>query len=61
MIQKVEEMDEYTLKRWMALIEGVNHILDHGKKAGISSEDINLSQNHLVDFIDERTERIKIV
>lgn len=61
MIQKAEEMDEYTLKRWMALIEGVNHILDHGKKAGVAIDEINLSQNHLVDFIDERTEKIKLV
>lgn len=61
MAKKVEDMDKYELKRWAALIEGVNLIVDKGLKSGIAFGDIEFKQNHLVTFIDEKTERIRLV
>lgn len=58
MVKSVNEMDEYTLKRWMALIEGVNLICNNAKKYGIPEDQVDFKQNHLVDYIDEHTEKI---
>ena len=57
----VQEMDEYTLKRWLALIEGVHMINEEAEKRGISPEKVDFKQHHLVQFIDHRTERIKLI
>jgi hypothetical protein len=57
----VQDMDEYTVKRWMALIEGVSILCKQAEKQGISPDKIDFKQNHLVSFIDERTEKIKLI
>jgi len=57
----VDEMDVFTLKRWSALLEGVNMIFDTAEKNKISEDKITFKQNHLVKYIDETTERVKVV
>ncbi len=59
MKQTVDEMDEYTLKRWAALIDGIAIIEEHAKKNNITN--FEYKQNYLIDYIDEQTERIVIV
>jgi hypothetical protein len=55
------DMDKFTLLRWAALIDGVNMIYNKASENGISENNINLKQNHLIRYIDERTERIRTV
>lgn len=57
----VEEMDTFTLKRWSALIDAVNIIYDKSEKCGIPEKDMTLKQNHLVKYIDDITETIRLV
>ena len=57
----VEEMDKFTIKRWSALIDAVNIVYDKTEKCGIDVAKIVLKQNHLVRYIDETTERIRVV
>lgn len=57
----VEDMDLFTLKRWTALIEGVNLIYTSAAKAGIAPDDVTLKQHHLLTYIDEITEKIRII
>lgn len=52
-------MDKFTLLRWSALIDGVNMIMDKAEKSNINLELLNFKQNHIVKFIDEKTERVK--
>ena len=56
-----ENMDKFTILRWTALIEGVNMILDMAEDNGIDPDDVALKQHHLVRYIDETTERVKIM
>lgn len=57
----IDEMDKFTLLRWSALIDAVNMIYDKSEGCGIDIDSINLKQNHLIRFIDEKTEKIKVV
>lgn len=59
--EMLNNADEFTLKRWSALIDGVNMIMDHGEKKGIDPEKITFKQSSLLNFIEERTEKIKII
>ena len=59
--RSVDEMDGYTLKRWISLIEGVHLITKQAERRGIDSDDVEFKQHHLVRFIDEHSERIKLV
>lgn len=62
MIKKsVKDMDVYTIKRWAALIEGVQLISAEAKRKGIPDDQIEFKPNHLVSYIDERTEKIKLM
>lgn len=54
------EMDNFTLLRWQALLDGVNIIYDKTIECGLSEEKVALRQTHLVRFIDERTEKVKV-
>ncbi len=56
----VDEMDVFTLKRWSALLEGLNMISDTAEKNKISKDNITFKQIHLVKYIDETTERVKV-
>lgn len=58
---EVSQMDTYTLKRWFAFIEGVNLICKQAAKNGINEDDIEFKQNYLVQYIDEQSERIRLV
>jgi hypothetical protein len=57
----VKEMDKFTVKRWSALIDAVNIVYDKSEKCGVAEKDIVLKQNHLVRYVDETTERIRVV
>lgn len=57
----VEEMDTFVLLRWSALIDGVNMIYDKAEECDLDIENINLKQNHLIKYIDESSERVKVV
>lgn len=57
-MQKVDEMDEYTLKRWSTLIDGVRLIESESKKLKVKAE---FRQHLLVSYIDERTEKIRVI
>jgi hypothetical protein len=57
----VEEMDKFTLLRWSALLESVNMIYDKAEKNGIPEDKITFKQNHIVRYIDETTERVKVL
>ena len=56
-----EQMDIFTLKRWGALIDAVNTIYDVAEKNGMDLEEVTLKQNHLVRYVDESTEKVRIV
>ena len=56
----IQEMDNFTLLRWKALLDGVNIIYDKTEDCGISEDNVSLRQTHLVRFIDERTEKVKV-
>lgn len=56
---QLKDMDKFTLLRWSALIDGVNMIMDKAEKSNINLELLNFKQNHIVKFIDEKTERVK--
>ena len=56
---QLKDMDKFTLLRWSALIDGVNMIMDKAEKSNINLELFNFKQNHIVKFIDEKTERVK--
>ena len=57
----INEMDKFTLLRWSALIDAVNIIYDKAEGCGINADNINLKQNHLIKFIDEKSEKVKAV
>jgi methyl coenzyme M reductase alpha subunit len=61
MKQTVDEMDEYTLKRWSALIDGMSIISEYAKKHGIDAGEVDFKQNYLIDYIDEQTEHIVLI
>lgn len=56
----VQEMDDFTILRWKALLDGVNLIYDKTIECGIPVDKVSLRQTHLVRFIDEYTEKVKI-
>lgn len=58
---EVDQMDKFEIFRWVALIEGVNKIYDKSDEYNIKEEDVVLKQNHLVRYIDETTERIRVI
>ena len=57
----VEDMDKFTILRWSALLEGINLIYDKAEKNGISEENVTFKQNHIIRYIDETTERTRVV
>ena len=57
---QLKDMDDFTLLRWKALLEGVNLIYDKTEECGIPLDKVSLRQTHLVRFIDEHTEKVKI-
>lgn len=57
----VDEMDKFTVLRWAALFEGVNMIFDKAEKNGISEDAVTFKQNHIVRYIDETTERVRVL
>jgi len=57
----VENMDEFTLKRWYALIIGVDMICKEAEKQNIPIANIDFKQNHLSAFVDSYADRIRVV
>ena len=55
-----KEMDEFTIKRWAALIDGVNLIYNNAEKCGVKESRVVLKQGHLVKYIDEVTEKVRL-
>ena len=56
----VQDMDKFTLLRWVALLDGVNLIYNKGLECGLTDDQISLKQTHLTKYIDESTERVRI-
>jgi len=54
---KVEDMDTYTLKRWGALLDGLDLI---DAKAEELDMNVGLRRHHLIRYIDEVTEKVRV-
>jgi len=54
---KVEDMDLYTLKRLGALLDGLDLIDGKAEELGVS---IELRRHHLIRYIDEVTEKVRV-
>ena len=57
---RTQDMDDFTLLRWMALLDGVNLIYNKSEECGITEDRVSLRQTHLARFIDEYTEKVKL-
>ena len=55
-----QEMDRFTLLRWKALMSGVDMIYDKSMECGLTERQVSIKQTHLVKFIDESTETVKL-
>lgn len=55
------EMDKFTVLRWSALIDAVNLIYNTSEKCGLNEDNIILKQNHLIKYIDEVTEKVRLM
>jgi len=55
------ELDKFSIPRWIALADCVNLIYDTAEKNGIDADTVTLKQNHIVKYIDEVTEKIKLI
>lgn len=60
MEKNCSKMDAFTIKRWSALIDGVNLIYDKAESHGLDIKNVTIKQNSLVKFVDEVSETIRL-
>lgn len=57
-VNKVEQLNEFQVARWTALIEGLNIIADKAKESGISFREMDINPSDLREYVDKASDRI---